>query len=122
MDKVSKEVILELWKDAREEVNSEPLRIKNENFLEQILRKLNSMIENKEDDIKIMAYALWSIPHTQPFEDLNHRTGILLFEYISVRLNYGRIIFDKSDQLFIKHIEGETLEAVIRILRKYFKE
>ncbi len=122
MDKISKEIVLELWKDAKEEINAEPLKIKNENFLEQILRRLNVLIEDNEDDIKIMAYALWSIPHTQPFEDLNHRTGILLFEYISVKLNYGRVVFERSDELFIKHIEGETLEDTIKILRKYFKK
>jgi len=85
------------------------------------VEKLNRMLENDEDKIKILAYALWSVPKNQPFEDLNHRVGVLLFEYLSVKFKYGRIIFEKSDELFIKHIEGETLEDTIEVLKKYFK-
>ncbi|MGI0141933.1 MAG: Fic family protein [Candidatus Micrarchaeales archaeon] len=83
---------------AVQEVSADADTLRNKDKLEQIVKRINHMLERKEDSISILAYILHSIPTEQPFSNGNHRTATYLFyEYCyHFKMQYlGEALFNK---------------------------
>lgn len=104
-----------------QEIKSEANTIRYPERLEFIVAKINQMVAQKADRVKLLGYILRSFPVEQPFSNGNHRTAYLLFVIYCIYLGEAHLVYKITfrDEEFIRFIEFLTEKQVEEIIRRH---
>lgn len=105
---------------AVQEVSTDADTVRKKEKLEQIINKINEMLDKKDSNINVLAYILHSIPTEQPFSNGNHRTAYYLFYELCYDLREEALAESISlrDEAFIRFLEFLTLSQLERELKR----